>query len=265
MEDLAVVVNSYNENVTVKETIDIIKSNGFNNVFLQWYDKNDIDLKQEEQLKYIKENNMNVIFVHLRFNNIDSLWENNDLTKIEIQKYKDDLKYLKDNNIDLVILHMIRRLKLDKNNKYFINNIKEIIEYAEELKIKIAFENTKVYGVLEYIFDNINSDYIGVCYDFGHDHAFFNDEFDFDRFKNKILAVHIHDNFGTFDEHLLPFDGSIDFERVIAKLKDANYRGPITLELCYKGDYTIKYTLDEFYKEAYKRGIELKNIIDKLL
>ena len=123
MEDLAVVVNSYNENVTVKETIDIIKSNGFNNVFLQWYDKNDIDLKQEEQLKYIKENNMNVIFVHLRFNNIDSLWENSDLTKIEIQKYKDDLKYLKDNNIDLVIMHAIRKLKLDKENKYFKSSL----------------------------------------------------------------------------------------------------------------------------------------------
>lgn len=46
----------------------------------------------------------------------------------------------------------------------------------------VAFENTKVEGVL----DNIDSDYIGVCYDSGHDHAFFNDKFNFLRFKNKI-------------------------------------------------------------------------------
>ena len=263
MKDLAIVVNNYNEVISQKDTIDIIKSSGFNNVFLQWYDKDDLDLNQNEQIKYARKNNLNIIFAHLRFQNIDSLWENSEITKIEIEKYKNDLKILKENNVDLVIMHAIRRLKLDRNNKYFLDNIREIINYAEKLKIKIAFENTKVEGVLEYIFDNIDSDYIGVCYDSGHDHAFFNDKFNFERFKNKILAVHIHDNFGEDDEHLLPFDGTINYERVMTKLKENNYDGPITLELCYRKEYIEKYSPIEFYNEAYKRGTKLKDIIDK--
>ena len=91
----------------------------------------------------------------------------------------------------------------------------------------------------------------------------FNDKFNFERFKNKILAVHIHDNFGEHDEHLLPFDGTNNYEKVMTKLKENNYDSPITLELCYRKEYKEKYSLIEFYNEAYKRGTKLKDIIDK--
>lgn len=263
MNDLAIVINNYNRVLSQKGTVDVVKSVGFDSVFLQWYHKKDLLMNDIELLKYVRKNNLNIIFAHLSYENIDLLWTNSDESKIEIEKYKNDLKALKENDVELVIMHAIRKINFDKNNKCFLNNIREIINYAEELKIKIAFENTKVEGVLEYIFDNITSDYIGVCYDFGHDHAFFNDNFNFERFKNLILAVHIHDNFGSSDEHLLPFDGTIDYEKVFSKLKMCNYNGPITLELCYMDDYVKEYAPIDFFKEAYNRAIKLKKLIDK--
>ncbi len=46
------------------------------------------------------------------------------------------------------------------------------------------------------------------------------------------------------------------------KLKECNYNGPITMELCYRYDY-LKMSLDEFYKIGYERGIKLLEISEE--
>lgn len=43
--------------------------------------------------------------------------------------------------------------------------------------------------------------------------------------------MHLHDNDKSDDLHLLPFDGTIDWERVVTKLKECNYKGPVVFEL----------------------------------
>ena len=37
----------------------------------------------------------------------------------------------------------------------------------------------------------------------------------FNKFKNRIFAVHLHDNDQSDDQHLLPFDGTIDWNKTI--------------------------------------------------
>lgn len=81
-------------------------------------------------------------------------------------------------------------------------------------------------------------------------------------FKDRIFAVHLHDNDKSDNLHLLPFDGTIDWKYVISKLKECNYNGPITMELCYRYDY-LKIPLDEFYKVGYERGLQLLNVVEK--
>ena len=49
--------------------------------------------------------------------------------------------------------------------------------------------------------------------------------------------------------------------KVIKKLRDCNYEGPITLEPCYRYDY-LNLTLDEFYKKAYEVGKKISNMFD---
>lgn len=73
MEELAVAVHYSNENVGVLETIKAIKNAGFKNVFVQWYDK-EWEYSQEEQVKMCKELGLNIIFAHLGYQNINSIW-----------------------------------------------------------------------------------------------------------------------------------------------------------------------------------------------
>ena len=71
--EIAVVVSNDNKNVNAIETIDAIYKAGFRNVFIQWYNK-DWNLTQEEQLDYIREKGLNVIFAHLGYQNINDIW-----------------------------------------------------------------------------------------------------------------------------------------------------------------------------------------------
>lgn len=142
-----------------------------------------------------------------------------------------------------------------------LNRIRKIVEYAKALNVKVAFENTKIEGYLEYVLENIKDDNVGICFDSGHYHVHFNDKFKFELFKDRIFAVHLHDNDKSDDLHLMPFEGTINWKEVISKLKECNYTGPITLELCYRYDY-LKMSLDEFYKKGYEVGEELAEMFE---
>ena len=66
---------------------------------------------------------------------------------------------------------------------------------------------------------------IGICYDTGHGHL----QGITSGFEH-IHATHIHDNHGEKDEHLWPFEGTLDWPALIEKLIVANYQGPFLFE-----------------------------------
>ena len=216
MKKIAVVIHNNNENVTVSETIDAIKKAGFKDVFVQWYNK-EWEYSQEEQLKYARKQGLNIIFAHLGYKNINDLWKECDEGNKLVENYKKDIKICKQNNIPMVVMHLTSKKVAPNYNEIGLERIREIVNYAKELDIKVAFENTKIKGYLEYVIQNLDNDNVGICYDAGHCHVHFNDEFPYEMFKNKIFAVHLHDNDKSDDLHLLPFDGTIDWEKLIKK------------------------------------------------
>lgn len=261
MKKLAVVINNSNQNVTALETIDAIKKAGFKDVFVQWYNK-DWEYSQEEQLKYVREQGLNIIFAHLGYKNINDLWEeNNSNGDVLVENYKKDIAVCKKNNIPMVIMHLTSKKVAPMYNEVGLNRIREIVDYAKQLGVKVAFENTKIKGYLEYVIQNIDNENVGICYDAGHCHVHFDDEFPYEVFENRVFAVHLHDNDKSDDLHLLPFDGTIDWQNVITKLKDSKYDGPVTLEVCYRYDY-LNLSIEDFYKKAYAIGEKLSNMFE---
>ena len=261
MKELAIGIRYNKKKENVVETIYSIKNAGFNNVFVQWYDEN-WKISQEEQVKLCKKLGMNVVFAHLGYQTINSIWEEGRKGEELVKRYKKNIKECKKNNIPMVVMHLTREKVAPMYNEIGLNRLKKIVEYAKELGIRVAFENTKIQGYLEYVLENLKYDNVGICFDSGHNHAHFDDEFNFEFFKNRIFAVHLHDNDKSDDMHLLPFDGTIDWQKLIKKLKEANYEGPITLELKYKYDY-LSLELDDFYKQAYNRAVKLAEIFEK--
>ena len=260
--EIAVAVRNDNKDVSVIETINAIKNAGFKNVFIEWYNKDWI-ITQEEQLKYIREKGLNVIFAHLGYQNINDLWIEGDTGNRLVDRYKNDIKICKENNIPMVVMHLTTKSEAPKYNETGLKRLKEIVDYAQELDIKVAFENTKIKGYLDYVIENIDNKNVGICFDSGHYHVHFDDDLDFTKFKDRIFAVHLHDNDKSDDLHLIPFDGTLDWEDTIRNLKKCNYSGPITMELCYRYDY-LNMSIDDFYKKGYEIGKKLKEMFNML-
>jgi sugar phosphate isomerase/epimerase len=66
---------------------------------------------------------------------------------------------------------------------------------------------------------------IGICYDTGHGHLQ-NNTGPFDA----IDTTHIHDNRGDSDDHMWPFEGTLNWPALIEKLVIAQYRGEFIFE-----------------------------------
>jgi sugar phosphate isomerase/epimerase len=72
---------------------------------------------------------------------------------------------------------------------------------------------------------------VGVCLDTGHAHlGRFIDAF-IDMAGPRLAHVHLHDNRGTYDDHLIPGEGAIDWGRFFDGLRRVGYRGALVLEL----------------------------------
>ena len=254
----AVVVSNYNKKCNVFETIDAIYNAGFRNVFIEWYNK-DWEISQEEQLGYVKEKGLNVIFAHLGYQNINDLWIGEETGIVD--RYKNDIRICHENGIPMVVMHLTSKTEAPMYGEVGLKRIREICDYAQSLGVKVAFENTKIKGYLDYVIDNIKNDNVGICFDSGHYHAHFNDELDFNKFKNRIFAVHLHDNDQSDDLHLLPFDGTLNWNETIRKLKESNYEGPVTLEIHHHRDY-VQMSVEDFYKKGYEIALKIKEIFE---
>lgn len=258
---IAVTISNAHHKGTPIDLINAIKEAGFKHVFIEWYNK-DWEISQQQQLDYVRKLGLNVIFAHLGYQKINNIWLEGEIGEGFVERYKNDLKLCRENDIDLVCMHLTSKSEAPEPNKIGLKRFQEIADYAQELGIKIAFENTKIKGYQEYILKNIKNDNVGICLDSGHLHAHFKDELNFDLFKDKIFCVHLHDNHGEKDEHLIPFEGTIDWNWLMDKLIECNYKGPVTMELVYQNHY-IEQDMTEFYKRGYQAGQRLENMMEE--
>jgi sugar phosphate isomerase/epimerase len=76
----------------------------------------------------------------------------------------------------------------------------------------------------------------GACLDFGHAHLTGGAVEAVERLSGHIITTHVHDNRGKTDDHLVPFDGTIDWPATLTALSKVGYSGPLVFELPDHGD-----------------------------
>lgn len=133
-------------------------------------------------------------------------------------------------------------VSLEKNIEYYSKHVNT----ARENGIGIAFENDFEYKSFPYqhifcaniyeqveLIDSFNDpEHVGACYDFGHANLVGG----FHKQNLKILgkrlkAIHVQDNKGLEDEHLLPFHGNIDWIEAMKGLAEIGFEGELTYEI----------------------------------
>lgn len=120
---------------------------------------------------------------------------------------------------------------------------REYAEIARPLGVGIAIENmlesagrSRRYcsGPEELIdlVDTLNDPVFGICWDFGHANVNGIDQPAALRTVGKRLkALHVDDNYGVNDDHMLPYFGTIRWEPIMQTLHDIDYEGDFTYEV----------------------------------
>ena len=50
-----------------------------------------------------------------------------------------------------------------------------------------------------------------------------------------LITTHVHDNRGRADDHLVPFEGTIDWPAALTAVQKVGYDGPLMLEIAAHG------------------------------
>jgi sugar phosphate isomerase/epimerase len=90
-----------------------------------------------------------------------------------------------------------------------------IVARAADLGVTIAFENTweDRPEILVHLLDLLPGAAAGVCLDTGHLNVFSRIPLRrwWERLGDRVIALHVHDNDGMSDDHLVPGSGTFDF------------------------------------------------------
>jgi sugar phosphate isomerase/epimerase len=173
-------------------------------------------------------------------------------------------------NIPSVVIHFMGNWAAPQMSSEGLHRFDEIVAYAVEKGVTIAFENMIRVGSLAYAADRYEKiPNVRFCYDFGHAHcysgyAYAEDLEWMDIFTDRVVTTHIHDNQGflkdykgEIDFHLVPFEGNLDYQHVMNKMDEYGYRGGLILEVS-NGRY-LDMPHDEFLSMCFER---LKRISD---
>jgi len=153
----------------------------------------------------------------------------------------------------VVIIHPAHGALADEERAARVRACREsleaLLEASSHLPVRFAVENLLPGQVgdrgseLAAILGGLPTNRIGFCYDTGHARLC-PDGLEVARcMAGRVLTIHLQDNVGEGDAHLMPFDGTVDWPLAAQMLDAAGYDGPYMFE-------TALPTADEVIRRA---------------
>jgi sugar phosphate isomerase/epimerase len=244
--------------LSTKDRYRLIKESGFDGVLLWWSDgfgRDELGLNDYRNGPLIaREMGLVIENIHTPVQNQNDLWLDNldgeALTDCYLQCVADCAEF----EIPTMVIHLPN--ETNPYNALGLDRVKKIAEKAEQLGVNVALENLRNVGNLSYMLEQVDSNRIGFCYDCCH-HNNINPSDDLlSMYGSRLMALHLHDNGGSYAQHQLPFDGTIDWSATMKKIAQTNYAGATALEPM-NWDYK-DLSADAFLQEAFKRAKRLE-------
>jgi sugar phosphate isomerase/epimerase len=114
-------------------------------------------------------------------------------------------------------------------------SLENLSMFAKARGVTIALENTPdelgAPSSLQHFITDTHLHDLKLCFDIGHAHVEEGVTASFDAMRERVVTTHIHDNHGDKDEHLLPFDGTIEWDAALRALAEAAQPLPIVFEI----------------------------------
>jgi sugar phosphate isomerase/epimerase len=115
------------------------------------------------------------------------------------------------------------------------SSLEHLVVFAKARGVAIALENTPDElgspSSLERFIRETHLHDLKLCFDTGHAHMDAGLAPSFEIMKHRVALVHLHDNHGEKDEHLLPWEGEIDWTATLKTLASAPEPVQLVLEV----------------------------------
>jgi sugar phosphate isomerase/epimerase len=209
----------------------------------------------KEDIKEARDSYNLHLAVHAPFSDLNIASLNLQIRENSVAQIIESIRICNDLGIELVTIHPGYKSPL---GAYFLDNIKEtnkksLIEISragEEYGIMLALENIPKMWIslcsdaqeMKELIDGTN---LKVCFDVGHAHISGTVDGFLD-LKENFVNLHLHDNNGDKDKHLVLGQGNINLKEILKELKE------------YKGDFVIEST-------SLEDGIRSKTVLKDIL
>lgn len=251
-----------------EDQFQLIREAGFQGIFTTYTGTEPIDAWAEAAQK----NNLHFETIHAPFEYANRLWEGGRTGK----EYLNHLKFILDAchriNVDKCVMHVTVGNTAPDISLEGLLLFTELCDYAKAQNVHICFENLEPLPHIDAVMKHISDPFHGFCWDCGHNACYTPHMDMMEKFGSRLQCIHLHDNLGVTqpgnmdyrdDRHFLPFDGILDWDWVAKKLKNANYQGPVTLEVSIMGkpEYQTM-SLSDYLSQAYARGCRIRQQLD---
>ncbi|MEN6314348.1 MAG: sugar phosphate isomerase/epimerase family protein [Clostridiaceae bacterium] len=225
-------------NLPMKERYRLIKQAGFNGTIIWWEGSYCSDFRLQPDMA--RSEGLFVENIHAPYEGITNLWVDNLSGETAAERLIGCVEDCYTHEIPAVIVHPTSG-NAPPPNDIGLDRIKRIVDRAKQKVVNVAFENLLRIEFLQYIFEHIDSDRLGFCYDSGHHHSKTPDWDLLAVFGSRLMALHLHDNDGYIsgakeeDQHRMPFDGTINWTAIMRKISETGYNGAVALEVVNGG------------------------------
>ncbi len=134
------------------------------------------------------------------------------------------------------IFDLLRR-SLDELQPYALARgitiaLENLIDFAAvQAGVVTAADAADNFDLLLRVFDYYEPEYIGFCYDSGHAILGRNRMDRLAPLMARLAVLHLHDNDGAGDQHLLPFAGAVDWPLAATLIAESPYTKPLSYEV----------------------------------
>jgi sugar phosphate isomerase/epimerase len=133
-----------------------------------------------------------------------------------------------------------QRTPADNSREGARRSIEALQRKAEPLGVRVAVELipnelSKAGSLVHFVEATIETPGVGICLDFGHAHLEGDVVDAIETVSEHLITTHVHDNRGRSDDHLVPFDGTIDWPAALTAVQKIGYEGTMLLEISGHG------------------------------
>jgi len=124
----------------------------------------------------------------------------------------------------------------DNTRASAFRSAEEICRLAEPLGVRIALEVipnelSTAASLVAMLEGDLDAPHAGICLDFGHAHLMGDVADAVETAAEHLIATHVHDNRRKDDEHLVPYQGSINWDVALMTMQKIGYDRTYLMEL----------------------------------